>query len=61
MAEQVLSVRRALAAGARPISTAELAKHYRRAPKARLQATLATLAALGHVRVLPDGRFASVR
>jgi hypothetical protein len=61
LAEQVLSVRRALAAEGRAVSTTELAKHYRRAPKARLQSTLATLAALGHVRVLSDGRFASVK
>lgn len=61
MSDQVLSVRRALAAEGRPISPAELAKLYRRAPKARLQSTLATLAALGHVRALSDGRFASVR
>lgn len=61
MANQVLSVRRLLAAEGRPLRAADVAKHYRRAPKARLESTLATLAALGLVRALDGGRFAAVR
>jgi hypothetical protein len=61
LAEQVLSVRRVLAAEARPLDVAEVAKRYQRAPRARIESTLATLAALGHVTALSDGRFAAVR
>jgi len=61
LTEQVLSVRRVLSAEARPLDVAEVAKRYQRAPKARIESTLATLAALGHVRALGDGRFAAVR
>lgn len=61
LTEQVLSVRRVLAAEGRPLYVADVAKRYQRAPKARIESTLATLAALGHVRALGDGRFATVR
>jgi len=59
--EQVLSVRRVLAAETRPLDVADVAKRYQRAPRARIESTLATLAALGHIRPLGDGRFAAVR
>ena len=61
LTEQVLSVRRVLAAEGRPLDVADVAKRYQRAPKARIESTLATLAALGHVRALSDGRFAALR
>lgn len=61
LTEQVLSVRRVLAAEGQPLDVAAVAKRYQRAPKARIESTLATLAALGHVRALGDGRFAAVR
>jgi hypothetical protein len=61
LAEQVLSVRRVLAAEGRPLEVTDVARRYQRAPKARVESTLATLAALGHVRALDDGRFAVVR
>ena len=61
LTDQVLSVRRVLAAEGRPLDVADVAKRYQRAPKARIESTLATLAALGHVRALNDGRFATVR
>lgn len=61
LSEQVLSVRRVLAAEAQPLNVADVAKRYQRAPKARIESTLATLAALGHARALGDGRFAALR
>jgi hypothetical protein len=61
LTDQVLSVRRVLAAEGRPLDVAAVAKRYQRAPKARIESTLAALAALGHVRALGDGRFATVR
>jgi hypothetical protein len=61
LTDQVLSVRRVLAAEGRPLDVAAVAKRYQRAPKARIESTLAALAALGHVRALGDGRFAAVR
>lgn len=61
LTDQVLSVRRVLATEGRPLDVAAVAKRYQRAPKARIESTLAALAALGHVRALGDGRFATVR
>lgn len=61
LTDQVLSVRRVLAADGRALNVADVAKRYQRAPKARIESTLATLAALGHVRALGDGRFAALR
>lgn len=61
LTEQVLSVRRVLAAEGRALNVADVAKRYQRAPRARIESTLATLAALGHVRALGGGRFAAVR
>lgn len=61
LTEQVLSVRRVLAAEGHPLDVTAVAKRYQRAPKARIESTLAALAALGHVRVVGDGRFATVR
>jgi hypothetical protein len=61
LADQVLSIRRVLAAEGRPLDVTDVSKRYQRAPKARIEATLAALAALGHVRVLDDGRFAALR
>jgi hypothetical protein len=61
LSEQVLSVRRVLAAEAQPLNVSDVAKRYQRAPKARIESTLVTLAALGHARALGDGRFAALR
>ena len=63
LTEQVLSVRRVLEGEGRPVDVAAVAvaRKYQRAPKARIESTLATLAALGHARALPDGRSAPLR
>jgi hypothetical protein len=61
LTDQVLSVRRVLAAEGRALNVMDVAKRYQRASRARIESTLATLAALGHVRALGDGRFAAVR
>lgn len=59
MTDQVLSVRRVLAAENRPLHVTDVAKYFLHAPKDRIEATLETLAALGHVQPLRDGRFAA--
>jgi hypothetical protein len=61
LTEQVLSVRRVLAAEGRALAVKDVASRFQRAPRARIESTLATLAALGHVRLVGDGRFAAVR
>lgn len=57
MPEQFQSLRAALAARPGPATGSDLAKCFARAPRAKFAELLETLAALGHARRLPDGRF----
>jgi hypothetical protein len=55
--EQFQSLRAALAARLGPATGSDLAKCFARAPRAKVAELLETLAALGHARRLPDGRY----
>jgi hypothetical protein len=55
--EQVQALRSALAAQPGPASAEDLARTFSRAPRAKLAELLETLAALGQIRRLPDGRY----
>jgi hypothetical protein len=50
LTEQVLSVRRVLAAKGGPRNAADVARRHLRAAKARIESALSTLVALGQVR-----------
>jgi hypothetical protein len=56
--DQVQALRSALASQPGPASAEDLARTFNRAPRAKVAELLETLAALGQVRRLPDGRFA---
>ena len=55
--EQFQALRAALAARPGPLSAADLAQAFTRAPRARISELLETLATLGHARRLDDGRY----
>jgi hypothetical protein len=55
--EQVQALRSALAAQPSPASAEDLARTFSRAPRAKLAELLDTLAALGQLRRLSDGRY----
>ncbi len=55
--EQFQALRTALAARPGPLNAADLAQGFTRAPRARVAELLDTLATLGHIRRLPDGRY----
>ncbi|MBP8198608.1 MAG: class I SAM-dependent DNA methyltransferase, partial [Chromatiaceae bacterium] len=55
--EQFQALRAALAARPGPLNAANLAQGFTRAPRARVAELLDTLATLGHIRRLPDGRY----
>jgi hypothetical protein len=55
--DQFQALRTTLAARPGPQSAADLAQSFIRAPRARVAELLETLAALGHIRRLPDGRY----
>jgi hypothetical protein len=55
--EQFQALRAALAARPGPLSAADLAQGFTRAPRARISELLETLATLGHARRLDDGRY----
>ncbi len=57
--EQFQALRTALAARPGPLNAANLAQSFTRAPRARVAELLDTLATLGHIRRLPDGRYLS--
>jgi hypothetical protein len=55
--EQFQALRAALAARPGPLSAADLAQAFTRAPRAQISELLETLATLGHARRLEDGRY----
>ncbi|MBP8290753.1 MAG: class I SAM-dependent DNA methyltransferase, partial [Chromatiaceae bacterium] len=55
--DQFQALRAALAARPGPLNAADLAQGFTRAPRARVAELLDTLATLGHIRRLPDGRY----
>ncbi|MBV5275022.1 MAG: class I SAM-dependent DNA methyltransferase, partial [Lamprocystis purpurea] len=55
--EQFQALRAALAARAAPVTAADLAQGFTRAPRAKVAELLDTLASLGHARRLDDGRY----
>jgi hypothetical protein len=55
--EQFQALRSALASRSAPASAADLAQGLTRAPRAKVEDLLETLASLGHARRLDDGRY----
>ncbi len=55
--DQFQALRTALAARAAPVTAADLAQGFTRAPRAKVAELLDTLASLGHARRLDDGRY----